>query len=103
EPLTVRLVSETEGINLDYTVAAKRGEPSKHFDVPRANLDLRVSPWAEVTLDGRALGMTPLKPLGLYAGRHSLELVNGDLQIRRHVDFELAPGEARTIREKMEP
>ena len=62
EAVALRLVSEADGINLDYALVPKRGEPTRRVEVPRAKLDLRVSPWAEVTIDGRALGVSPLPP-----------------------------------------
>jgi hypothetical protein len=31
-------------------------------------------PWAEVSLDGRPLGTTPLKPLSLPPGTHTVRL-----------------------------
>ena len=37
-------------------------------------LQLRILPWAEVTVDGRALGTTPLRPVGLEAGEHRVVL-----------------------------
>jgi serine/threonine-protein kinase len=37
-------------------------------------LKLRVVPWADVSLDGRALGTTPLKPLPLAPGAYTVRL-----------------------------
>ncbi len=44
------------------------------IDVPNGTLKLRVAPWAEVSLDGRALGTTPLKPLSLAPGAYTVRL-----------------------------
>jgi serine/threonine-protein kinase len=54
-------------------------------------VDLRVHPWADVEIDGRRLGTTPLEPIELSAGRHQLRLVNGELQLQRTLTFWLNP------------
>ncbi len=94
---SVRLVSAADGI--DYTVKLS-GQPQK-IVVPRASLHVRVDPWAEVTLDGRALGVTPLPPSQVYAGRHVIDLVNDDLKVKRRVEVELSGGEQKVVREKL--
>jgi serine/threonine-protein kinase len=57
--------------------------------VPRGRGTLRVAvtPWAEVTVDGRVLGVTPLSPIELAEGAHQVALKNGELGIvaKRHV------------------
>jgi len=37
-------------------------------------LQLLILPWAEVRVDGQAVGTTPLKPIRLAVGEHSVEL-----------------------------
>ncbi len=37
-------------------------------------LQLRILPWAEVSVDGRAVGTTPLRPVSLEAGEHRVVL-----------------------------
>lgn len=44
-------------------------------------VELRVHPWAEAWLDGKRIGVTPLPPLKLAAGKHSLKLVNTELKV----------------------
>jgi serine/threonine protein kinase len=53
----------------------------------RGRLRLAVTPWAEVQLDGRAAGTTPLQPLELPEGAHWLQLKNGQLNalVKRRV------------------
>jgi serine/threonine-protein kinase len=45
----------------------------------RGRLRLAVTPWAEVQLDGRAAGTTPLQPIDLVEGAHFVTLKNGEL------------------------
>jgi serine/threonine-protein kinase len=47
----------------------------------RGTLRVAVSPWAEVTIDGRVLGVTPLSPVDLAEGAHQVALKNGELGI----------------------
>ena len=51
------------------------------------HLRLSVSPWAEVSVDGKAAGMTPSPPIALSAGAHTVVLKNGELgrEIKRRV------------------
>jgi eukaryotic-like serine/threonine-protein kinase len=39
-------------------------------------LQLQVLPWAEVTVDGKNVGMTPIKPITLTAGVHNVRASN---------------------------
>jgi serine/threonine-protein kinase len=47
----------------------------------RGHLRVAVSPWAEVNIDGRSLGVTPLQPVELGEGQHQIQLKNGDLGV----------------------
>ena len=40
-----------------------------------------MTPWAEVIVDGRTLGVTPLQPADLTEGAHWVTLKNGDLGV----------------------
>lgn len=58
-------------------------------------LRIRVKPYAEVFLDGRLIGQTPVPEQKLEAGLHSIILVNNELGIRRGYQLRLKPGELR--------
>ncbi|HXU74407.1 MAG TPA: protein kinase, partial [Polyangia bacterium] len=47
----------------------------------RGTLRVAVTPWAEVTVDGRVLGVTPLAPVDLAEGAHQVSLKNGELGV----------------------
>jgi serine/threonine-protein kinase len=47
-------------------VVVTEGEPGR--------LQVGAQPWAEVVVDGRSLGYTPLKPIILPAGEHTTRL-----------------------------
>jgi serine/threonine-protein kinase len=44
-------------------------------------LRVAVTPWAEVIVDGRTLGVTPLQPVELAEGPHLVTLKNADLGV----------------------
>ena len=48
--------------------------PTPTADVANGTLRLRIVPWADVSLDGRPVGATPLKALSLPPGAHTVRL-----------------------------
>jgi len=40
--------------------------------LPEGNLSINATPWADVTVDGRGLGETPIANVTLRAGSHEL-------------------------------
>ena len=65
--------------------------------VGKSSLDLRVTPYADVFVDGRLLGTTPLKPIELTPGVHKLLLVNEALDVRRAMQVTLEPGKRQRL------
>jgi serine/threonine-protein kinase len=57
----------------------------------RGTLRVAVTPWAEVTVDGRVLGVTPLQPVDLAEGAHQISLRNGELGIVAKRRITIAP------------
>ena len=51
------------------------------------HLRVIVSPWAEVSVDGKTVGMTPSPPISLAAGPHTVVLKNGELarEVKRKI------------------
>jgi hypothetical protein len=61
-------------------------------------LDLSSDPWAEIAIDGVAIGKnTPLRGFPVAAGRHRVTLHNPHFDITKTIVVEVAPG-ARTRR-----
>jgi hypothetical protein len=48
-----------------------------------AQVAARVRPWGNVTLDGRKLGTTPMSPVSVYEGPHTLEVFNPKLKAKK--------------------
>jgi serine/threonine protein kinase len=56
-------------------------------------LRVRVHPWAQVFVDGELRGTSPLPPMKLSPGAHSVILVNPERGYRRPYTVEIRPGE----------
>ncbi len=70
------------------------GNPTKTKPmVPKTGtLVIRVHPWAEVLIDKRPVGLTPISPRTLSTGRHSVTLVNSQLKVSRNFPVEIRGG-----------
>jgi hypothetical protein len=64
----------------------------------KGRIAFRVNPWAEVTLDGRRLGPTPLEPVEMPAGRHVVVLENPELAARRTLGVSVREGSETMIK-----
>jgi|GEM_PF-1401505 len=62
-----------------------------------ATLDVNAVPWAEVRIDGRSVGTTPLFGLALQPGRHVLRFANEPLGETRETHLEVVSGEHRAL------
>ena len=73
----IELVNAALGYRLRQAVDVKAGETvSIHVAPPDGSVTIDASPWAEVTIDGRAAGRTPLGPLALTPGEHDVAFVH---------------------------
>ncbi|MFI5308980.1 MAG: protein kinase, partial [Polyangiales bacterium] len=63
----------------------------------RAELSVNALPWAELRLDGRPLGATPQRALGVPPGRHVLLLECPPLGRKARVPIKLDPGAHRRV------
>jgi serine/threonine protein kinase len=60
-------------------------------------LDVNCRPWAQVLVDGRAVGTTPIKGLRTRAGKRRVTLVNEELGYRRTFTVEVPRGGAGSL------
>jgi serine/threonine protein kinase len=74
--------------------APRRVRPTRQF----SRLNVIVDPWAEVLLDGKSLGSTPIRDKRVTAGRHRLRLTNQGLAKDVSRWIYLSPGETRSVR-----
>jgi hypothetical protein len=60
-------------------------------------LTVSASPWAEVHVDGHALGVTPRRNLPLRAGKHILTLTCPPLDREAKLAIDLQPGQSLRV------
>ena len=65
---------------------------------PRGSGVLRINsrPWAEVSIDGRAVGNTPLMNLTLSAGAHRVRLRNPQFGLEKTIKVQIVAGDVVT-------
>jgi hypothetical protein len=64
---------------------------------PPGFLTVSASPWAEIHVDGRALGVTPRRNLSLRPGRHMLTLICPPLDREAKLSIDLQPGQSLRV------
>jgi serine/threonine-protein kinase len=65
--------------------------------IPRGTLRINVLPWANVTVNGRALGQTPIAPRQVFAGRYTVRIENPTLDKSETRTVTVPPGGAGTL------
>jgi serine/threonine protein kinase len=63
----------------------------------RAYLNINVRPWADVYIDGKKVGTTPMAEVPVDAGSHSIRLFNPSLNKEQVVKVNLAPNQKQDI------
>lgn len=100
-PVTaVDVVSEsgTPAAIVEGSVSGEHGDRAPASVTPNptvttGTLNFDSTPWARVTLNGRVLGVTPLRGVSLPVGTHRLRLENSELGISRTVVVDIKPGQ----------
>jgi len=60
-------------------------------------LQVNCRPWADISVDGKRVGTTPITKLKVASGQHKIVLANAALVYREVVTVEVAPGEIARI------
>jgi PEGA domain len=72
-PHDLRIVNRSMGIDVQKSVEiAGGGMASLSLDFPPGTLQITATPWANVDMDGVAIGKTPLDQIELAPGRHDV-------------------------------
>jgi PEGA domain len=89
----IELVNEDRGFRSVRTVEVVPGKvTSVAIDTPPAGLvNVNASPWAEIWIDGRRIGETPLANLSVSAGEHEVVFRHPQLGEKRQV-LKVNPG-----------
>jgi hypothetical protein len=77
-------VNKTVGYTASSTVQISAGSVTRvKLEVPNGILNINAAPWAEVAIDGKPLGPTPLANISLPAGSHDVVFTHPQLGERR--------------------
>lgn len=71
------------------TITIDDGDDSDGF----GTVTIATTPWAEVYIDGKKIGSTPIAKLKIPAGTHKLTLVNPDLQVKIDKTIKIGAGD----------
>jgi hypothetical protein len=77
------------------------GPPAAGKAVKSGWLEVNCRPWADVTLDGKALGTTPIIRRRVAAGPHKVVLTNGEAGYREEFAIKVAPGQTARVNGKV--
>jgi hypothetical protein len=81
---TLRLSSEVAGVDLTRVVSIERGRTARlEISLPPGTLNLNAVPWANVSIDGREVGETPLGGVELSPGTHDVAFTHPQFGERR--------------------
>jgi serine/threonine-protein kinase len=95
---TFRLVNKGAGIDQSHTVKVEAGATAAVEQLARGKLAVRAEPWADVKVDGRPLGTTPVSVPNLFEGPHTVELSNIAFGAPRRMVVTVKRGETKTVK-----
>ena len=70
----------------------------RRFEIRKGSINFRIRPYATVVLDGKTLGQTPLAPVEVYEGRHTLTPINRELGKEVHAEYVVQGGESHVYK-----
>lgn len=83
------------------TPTARTNQPQPSATAPdetgNGSLVVTVNPWGNVSVDGRPYGSTPLAPISLPAGNHTVSVNNPELGASRSATVKVAPGKTARV------
>ncbi len=87
-PVELEFFDTALGLSKPEQLALKPGDNGTHTVViARGKLVLKLQDGVAVSVDGKAVGTTPLAPLSLYEGSHVVQLTRGDQKERRTLEI----------------
>lgn len=103
-PRLVRVVKPSVGFERQRSIELGAGQ-NKEAEIParRGFLTLRILPWAEVEIDGKPMGVTPIPPIGLFEGVHDVKLVHPDSGATKTLKARVMAGEQQTLEVRLTP
>ncbi|QSQ27908.1 protein kinase [Pyxidicoccus parkwayensis] len=95
-------VAEPVAEKKPVTQAPPRPRPAVFAVVAKGTLEFRIRPYAVVYLDGKSLGETPVKPVEVSVGKHSIRLVNKELKQDVTKSFEVKANQPNVFKLNLE-
>ncbi|MBI5477493.1 MAG: protein kinase [Deltaproteobacteria bacterium] len=92
-PTGVKVAPPATGPKAPSGAKAPTGTPPAPAPPKTGRLSLLSEPWGRVTIDGRAVGNTPLRGVELAAGTHTIEIKNPVTGQGKTFRLTVAPGE----------
>ena len=82
-----------------HVVVSPEGETQERATFGHGQLEVEAVPWADVFLDGKRLGATPLPGRSLWEGAHTLRLVGPHGE--KTLQIQVVAGETKRVRERV--
>ena len=93
---TLEVVNEATGFKMRQTVNVKAGQMTTlNIALPTARVSVNAVPWAEVEIDGKAAGETPLANLSLPIGPHEFTFRHPELGVKKQTVVVKVDGQTR--------
>jgi len=90
------LINTTLGLRMRRSVTFREGQLTRlDIPLPMGRVSVNAQPWAEVSIDNRVYGETPLANLSVPIGNHEILFRHPDLGERRQTITVRADGETR--------
>ncbi|HEY8205830.1 MAG TPA: PEGA domain-containing protein [Myxococcaceae bacterium] len=107
EPSTTKKAKAPAKTSATRTATSKKSKPktdggSGSTALEFGTLELEIKGTFTVSLDGKELGQTPLKPVKVLAGKHQLRLVNAELKIDHTEEVVVQPRQHSTFQISLE-
>ena len=87
-PVDLEFFDTGLGISKTEPLTLKPGDNGTHkVEIAKGKLVLKVDDGVAVSVDGKSVGTTPLAPLSLFEGKHTVQLTSGEQKERRTLDI----------------
>ena len=88
-PVELEFFDPTLGVSKAEQLTLKPGDNGTHkVEIARGKLVLKVDDGITVSVDGKAMGTTPLDPISLFEGKHTVQLMRGDQKEKRTLEIQ---------------
>ena len=110
EPKSASISTPDSEVDAGHAIFAPTDVSTSHRQIakhPRkldkGTLAIKVVPWAMVFIDGKPVGPTPINPVPMLVGQHTVVLVNDELGVTRKEIVKIRPGKTFRLEARLEP